>query len=548
MKTIICAISFLCSSIFTQAQWNTPVTIESSGDDGWSNSLHIVEGNPAVSYYDVTNGDLKYARATDATGGTWGTPIAVETSGDVGRFTSLAIADGNPAIAYYDNGNDDLKYIRATDANGNTWGTSLTLDATGDVGRHLSLEIINDNPAISYRDVTNGDLKYIRANDSSGNSWGTPIVVDNGSNTGWHNSLEVVNGNPAIAYWNHQNDDLYYVRANDVSGNAWGTPIEVDATGNVGGFSHLAIVNGNPAIGYLDATNDKLKFARADDANGSTWSSLITLSETGNIGGNDVVLVVVAGNPAMCYYDNVNQQTKYVYANDINGNTWNSPEVVVSGGAYYSMLVVAGNPAISYFTNDANRDMNYIRSDNTTGLPVELLSFTATADKTNNNLNWQTASEYNNGGFDIERSLNGKEWERIGFITGRGTTHEISHYNYKDYHPFEGLNYYRLKQIDFDGQFEYSKIINVSYRGGNFEMTLYPNPVQDGELIIHFPNIKNSTATTKLYNLSGQLVLNQTAQIINGKIVLSVDEFPKGIYVIESEFGQHIVKEKILVF
>jgi len=157
----------LVSLTNTKAQtWSAPVVagtvVGTGGNTGYFNSLTIVSGNPAMSYYDVTHGNLNYVRATNASGTAWGTPIIIDQTGNVGRFTSLAIVNGNPAISYYDATNGDLKYVRATDANGTAWGTPVTLESTGDIGWYTSLAIINGNPAISYYDVTNLDLKYVR--------------------------------------------------------------------------------------------------------------------------------------------------------------------------------------------------------------------------------------------------------------------------------------------------------------------------------------------------------------------------------------------------
>jgi hypothetical protein len=129
----------------------------------------VVNGNPAISYYDETNDNLKYVRATNVGGSVWGTPITIDSDQDVGSYTSLMVVDGNPAISYYDGTNDNLKYVRATDANGSAWGTPLTIDNSDDnVGSYTSLMVVNGNPAISYCDETHYDLKYVRADTQSG--------------------------------------------------------------------------------------------------------------------------------------------------------------------------------------------------------------------------------------------------------------------------------------------------------------------------------------------------------------------------------------------
>ncbi|MCH7471857.1 hypothetical protein IIA79_02775 [bacterium] len=85
-------------------------TPDSTDSVGQYTSLAVVNGRPAISYYDVNNGDLKYVRASDADGASWSTPLTLDSTGNVGGFTSLAVVNGNAAISYYDDTNDDLKY------------------------------------------------------------------------------------------------------------------------------------------------------------------------------------------------------------------------------------------------------------------------------------------------------------------------------------------------------------------------------------------------------------------------------------------------------
>ena len=188
--------------------WGSPQTPDATGVVGQYTSLAVVNGQPAISYYDNTNFALKYIRATDADGSAWGSPQTLDATGAVGQYTSLAVVNGHPAISYFDITNLDLKYIRATDVDGTVWDSPQTLDATGTVGRYPSLAVVNGQPAISYFDETNQDLKYIRATDADGTVWDSPQTLDA---AGFDNSLAVVNGHPAISYY--ANGDLKYIRA-----------------------------------------------------------------------------------------------------------------------------------------------------------------------------------------------------------------------------------------------------------------------------------------------------------------------------------------------
>lgn len=108
-------------------------------------------------------------------------------------------------------------------------------------------------------------------------------------------------------------------------------------------------------------------------------------------------------------------------------------------------------------------------------LPVELLNFTGKSTAGVNLLTWQTASETQNKGFDIERSTYGSRFEKIGFVAGNGTIFINQSYSFEDTAPNEGVSYYRLKQLDFDGDFEYSNIVSIDQKAKN-NVGIFPNP------------------------------------------------------------------------
>ena len=108
-------------------------------------------------------------------------------------------------------------------------------------------------------------------------------------------------------------------------------------------------------------------------------------------------------------------------------------------------------------------DNGIILNTNNGGVPVELISFSAESIEGKIILKWTTATEVNNLGFEIERCAENRNWRTIGFVEGKGTTTEIQHYSFLD-NLFEispGKFYYRLKQIDYDGTFNYSKEVAI---------------------------------------------------------------------------------------
>jgi hypothetical protein len=151
-------------------------------------------------------------------------------------------------------------------------------------------------------------------------------------------------------------------------------------------------------------------------------------------------------------------------------------------------------------------------------IPVELVSFDAVVSDGSVFLSWSTATETNNRGFEIERSQKSKAkdqnyWENIGFVDGMGTTTELQNYSFVDRNPVAGNYMYRLKQIDFDGTFKYSSVIEVEITTP-IEFVLeqnYPNPFNPGTRISWHSPI-SSWLTIKLYDVMGR----EVETIVNG--------------------------------
>jgi hypothetical protein len=109
-----------------------------------------------------------------------------------------------------------------------------------------------------------------------------------------------------------------------------------------------------------------------------------------------------------------------------------------------------------------------------TPLPITLVSFSAKIAGSSVKLFWATASEYINDRFEVLRSLDGREFEKIGEVKGSGTTSILTRYEYKDERPFKGVSYYRLKQIDTDGTFEYLPVVAVNTESTAEIKGIYP--------------------------------------------------------------------------
>ncbi len=160
-------------------------------------------------------------------------------------------------------------------------------------------------------------------------------------------------------------------------------------------------------------------------------------------------------------------------------------------------------------------------------LSAELTTFTAHPLSKNVQLNWQTASEKNNDHFDIERSTDGKTFSKIGEQKGQGTTSQVQNYGYLDTNPFSGVNYYRLKQVDVDGQFTYSKTVSVEMGKTGKSISVYPNPVKDKLMV---ETTIQGDYTIDLFDITGKLLQSYKAN--QPLMSLTINDLPNGVYMV----------------
>lgn len=176
---------------------------------------------------------------------------------------------------------------------------------------------------------------------------------------------------------------------------------------------------------------------------------------------------------------------------------------------------------------------------NTLPLPITLVSFTAEKIRdTKALLTWKTASEINNTGFEVEKSLDGQNFEKIGFVNGAGNSQNAQTYTFTD----ENLTtsaYYRLRQIDIDGKFEYSPVVFVE----NDRLNIYPNPAS-ADLFVEVGK-ENVNLPARLLNAQGVEVWKGVLASPTNQ--LDVSNLPKGVYFLNLVKGGKKIVEKIIV-
>ena len=182
-------------------------------------------------------------------------------------------------------------------------------------------------------------------------------------------------------------------------------------------------------------------------------------------------------------------------------------------------------------------------------LPVELTSFTANRVGNNVELNWVTATEVNNSGFDVER-LQDSNWEKIGFISGHGNSTSPNNYSFADTKPFREKILYRLKQIDFNGTFKYTKPIEVGLGFLKYDLAQnYPNPFNPST-VIEYSIPTSSNVKVEVYNVLGKLmttIVNENQEAGSYQVNFDASGLSSGIYYYKIQAGNFAATKEMLL-
>jgi len=328
----------------------------------------------------------------------------------------------------------------------------------------------------------------------------------------------------------------------------------------------LSIIIGTPIYAFVDQNNDPAVLWNITaspttpkwEATTATYyssSTSYTDSKTGTYSSNatvtmttkDPINLAILNNPVLSFWTKYEIEDEWdcgkVQLSTNNGTTWISlAGQYTSAGSGKGTQTPTGTPIydatqntwvnetidLSMYANSQIKLRFELKSDGSVEkdgwyiddigifsyavVPVELTSFVGNIAADNVLLSWTTATETNNNGFYVEKSLDGHSWNNIGFVNGAGTTTEIHNYNYVDNNPNTGLNYYRLTQVDYDGSKVVIAPIKVNYTGiitFNLEQN-YPNPFNPSTTI-KFQIPTNELVQIKLFDILG----NEVATLVN---------------------------------
>jgi len=288
------------------------------------------------------------------------------------------------------------------------------------------------------------------------------------------------------------------------------------------------------------------------------WFGTMSVAPNGRI---DVIWLDTRDNPAgnisALYYSNSKD----------GGATWSQNERLSDYfnshlgwpnqdkmGDYFDMVSDSNGAHLAWaatFNGEQDVYYSYI-IDMTDNVPVELLSFSSSVAVNVVTLYWSTATELNNHGFEIERSFDKTNWRTIGFREGKGTTSEPQQYSYSD--KLSGIEssrfYYRLKQIDFNGSFEYSDIVEAEIAPSVFSLSQnYPNPFNPGTTISYQLPV-NGFVTLKVYDVLGNEVAtleNEEKSAGEYEIEFDGSNLTSGIYFYKLQSGSFVETKRMLL-
>lgn len=231
----------------------------------------------------------------------------------------------------------------------------------------------------------------------------------------------------------------------------------------------------------------------------------------------------------------------YIPIRDAAGN-YGFIEINTDGAGGFTMDTAASGVS----TNTAP-----VIAGNCASLPVELTSFNATAKGQNVLLQWETASEINNNGFEVQRSMDGVSFHKVAWVQGEGNSDRTVQYQSMDESASANtLYYYRLRQIDFDGAESFSAVEKVEIAGRGIVVDAYPNPTSvSSQLKIDVNSPTASTGNLQFFNISGQKISLISLELVKGQnqIAIPTEGLVAGSYFAKVSVGADVIYKKIVL-
>lgn len=309
-----------------------------------------------VSYYDVSNKNLKYATcSSNCTTSTNWSLVTVDNANDVGHFSRIFVEGNNRHIVYQDKKNERLMYATCSNncVSSLNW-SKVALDSNKG-GFYSDVTASGSKIMIAYYNDSTKTLRYGECNNACNlaGSWSF-ISADATTKRGKHATITHHNANPRISYFDENNGDLMYAECNNSCSNAqnW-VAIKVDTTGSAGLFTSISINNGKPRISYKRDNGDRLRYTACENAcsNPGNWTSTNALSP--NDVGNYTSLSFFGLEPRIGHYDATSRDAllSFCSTNCTSASAWN--HTVIDGtrdvGEYTALDINGSTHALTYY-------------------------------------------------------------------------------------------------------------------------------------------------------------------------------------------------------
>ncbi|UOR05817.1 T9SS type A sorting domain-containing protein [Hymenobacter aerilatus] len=318
------------------------------------------------------------------------------------------------------------------------------------------------------------------------------------------------------------------------------------AADEAGGGYVLGTVESTEQIGISDRDYNFNNIGLTIRANGTTAPTLpgqvtvqrltgliVTAQEPGNPTSISRQYRIVAGNQ-----NNVDVDLTFGYRDKQNNELRTIPEAQLTlfrspafnQGPYQRIGGAVNATANTVFARTAvNLSGVFTLGDGNNPLPVELVAFTGKLEGSAVRLNWATASEKNNKGFEVQRNTGGDQWFTLGFVAGHGSTSQRNAYSFRDANAPEGKATYRLRQLDNDGTESFSPVVTIEVPAGNAPaLVLSPVPTPD---VLTISGLGSGAHVAEVYDMMGKRVLSHSFK--DQTTTVSVANLPSGLYVVQ---------------
>ena len=238
---------------------------------------------------------------------------------------------------------------------------------------------------------------------------------------------------------------------------------------------------------------------------------------------------------------------------DDDGNFGNGGTTCYANGDGSGLVITYSNPTITLtgitnamIPNNSKRYITIASANVITPLPVGLLAFDAKLNNRNTvDVIWTTQTQQNCDYFVIEKRTDNSDWAQISTVDGAGNSTNTINYAIEDELPVIGNNYYRLKQVDFDGAYTYSEIRSVNLQSPDDEIIIYPNPITNSQFTIEYKNLQGKQY--RLINSLGQEVSFTIVSSQANSAMIEIPNLPNGTYILEFDNLSHKSHKKIVM-